>query len=156
MAHVRHELLHPLSRRRDSCRDRGRPWHLGLASLWPTLGSLARHGRSIRSAPEGPHFAPKAKRLIHLFMHGGPSQVDTFDHKPDIAKYAGQRPAEVDRQDARENTKNGLFPSPFGFRQYGQCGQVGERYFPNVGQRVDDICFIRSMHTDIPEHAGAA
>jgi len=101
-----------------------------------------------------PHFAPKAKRVIQLFMPGGPSQVDTFDHKPLIAKHRGQRPRLVNRKSLR-NTKNGLFPSPFGFRQYGECGKWVSDLFPHVGQCVDDICFIHSMHTDIPEHAGA-
>ena len=87
-------------------------------------------------------------------MPGGPSQVDTFDYKPDIVRYAGQRPAEVDRKSLR-NTKNGLFPSPYGFKQYGQCGKWVSDIFPHVAECVDDICFIHSMHTDIPEHAGA-
>ncbi|MDA7680740.1 DUF1501 domain-containing protein, partial [bacterium] len=64
-------------------------------------------------APKAPHFAPKAKRVIQLFMPGGPSQVDTFDYKPMIAKHAGERPKAVDKKTLR-NTKNGLFPSPFG------------------------------------------
>ena len=101
-----------------------------------------------------PHFAPRAKRVIQLFMPGGPSQVDTFDYKPEIAKYAGQRPAEVDRKSLR-NTKNGLFPSPFRFQQHGACGRWVSDIFPHVAKCVDDICFIHSMHTDIPEHAGA-
>ncbi|MFM2094242.1 MAG: hypothetical protein RIS70_1366 [Planctomycetota bacterium] len=105
-------------------------------------------------APKLPHFAPRAKHVIQLFMPGGPSQVDTFDYKPEIAKHAGQRPAEVDRKSLR-NTKGGLFPSPFGFKQYGACGKWVSDIFPEVAKCVDDICFIHSMHTDIPEHAGA-
>jgi hypothetical protein len=106
------------------------------------------------TAPKAPHFAAKAKHVIQLFMPGGPSQVDTFDYKPAIAKYAGQRPAEVDRKSLR-NTKNGLFPSPYGFKQYGDCGKWVSDIFPHVGSCVDEIAFIHSMHTDIPEHAGA-
>ncbi len=87
-------------------------------------------------------------------MPGGPSHVDTFDYKPKIEKYRGQRPKLVDRKTLR-NTKNGLFPSPFGFKQYGQCGKWVSDIFPHVAQHVDEICFIHSMHTDIPEHAGA-
>lgn len=79
-------------------------------------------------SPKLPHFAPKAKHVIQLFMPGGPSQVDTFDYKPLIKKHAGERPSTVDRKTLR-NTKNGLFPSPFGFKQYGQSGKWGERYF---------------------------
>ncbi|MDA1014910.1 MAG: DUF1501 domain-containing protein [Planctomycetota bacterium] len=104
--------------------------------------------------PKAPHFPTKAKRVIQLFMPGGPSQVDTFDYKPEIAKNAGQRPKLVDRKSLR-NTKNGLFPSPFGFKQYGECGKWVSDLFPKVGECVDDISFIHSMHTDIPEHAGA-
>jgi hypothetical protein len=105
-------------------------------------------------APKLPHFAPKAKRVIQLFMPGGPSQVDTFDHKPDLEKYAGQRPESVNRKTLR-NTKNGLMKSPFGFKQYGECGKWVSDIFPHVAEMVDDICFIHSMHTNIPEHAGA-
>ncbi len=105
-------------------------------------------------APKAPHFAPKAKHIIQLFMPGGPSQVDTFDYKPEIKKHEGQRPKIVDRKTLR-NTKNGLMPSPFGFKRYGKCGKMVSDIFPEVGKVVDDICFIHSCHTDIPEHAGA-
>ena len=119
-------------------------------------GVLADESATAATAldPRPPHFAPRAKRVIQLFMPGGPSQVDTFDHKPAIARHAGQRPAEVDRKSLR-NTMGGLFPSPFSFRQYGQCGRWVSEIFPHVAACVDDICFIHSMHTDIPEHAGA-
>ena len=105
-------------------------------------------------APRAPHFAPKAKRVIQLFMPGGPSQVDTFDYKPMLEKHQGQRPELVDRKSLR-NTKNGLMKSPFGFKQYGQEGKWVSDIFPHVARAVDDLCFIHSMHTDIPEHAGA-
>lgn len=105
-------------------------------------------------APKRPHFAARAKHVIQLFMPGGPSQVDTFDYKPLLEKHAGQRPSVVDRKSLR-NTKNGLMPSPYSFRQYGQSGKWVSEIFPHVAELVDDICFIHSMHTDIPEHAGA-
>lgn len=131
----------------------------GFGSL--SLATLLAEDSAIRAAtatsplaPKSPHFAPKAKRVIQLFMPGGPSQVDTFDYKPEIAKHAGERPAEVDRKSLR-NTKNGLFPSPYKFRQYGQCGKWVSDIFAKTAECVDDICFIHSMHTDIPEHAGA-
>ena len=133
---------------------------LGLAGVLADAGHLssttsaAPASASSPLAPRAPHFAPKAKYVIQLFMPGGPSHVDTFDYKPDIKRYEGQRPAIVDRKSLR-NTKNGLFPSPFGFKRYGQCGKWVSDIFPHVGQCVDDICFIHSMHTDIPEHAGA-
>jgi len=124
---------------------------IGLAAM---LGERATAGELISPlAPKQPHFAPRAKRLIQLFMPGGPSQVDTFDYKPMLAKHAGERPASVDRKTLR-NTKMGLMPSPFGFKQYGQCGKWVSDIFPETARCVDDISFIHSMHTDIPEHAG--
>jgi len=105
-------------------------------------------------ATRAPHFAPKAKRVIFMFMHGGPSQVDTFDYKPELAKHKGERPKLVDRKSLR-NTKMGLMPSPFGFKQYGDCGKWVSDIFPQVGGVVDDICFIHSMHTEAVNHAPA-
>ena len=105
-------------------------------------------------APRQPHFAPKAKRIIQLFMPGGPSQVDTFDYKPAIAKHAGQRPEIVNRKTLR-STKGGLMPSPYEFKPYGQTGKWVSEIFPKTAECVDDLCFVHSMHTDIPEHAGA-
>ena len=127
---------------------------IGLASL---MGQNAAMGEAVSASPLGvkaPHFAPKAKRVIQLFMPGGPSQVDTFDYKPELAKHAGERPESVNRKTLR-NTKNGLMPSPFGFKQYGQTGKWVSDIFPHVGGCADDISFIHSMYTDIPEHAGA-
>ena len=119
-----------------------------------SMASATPAPRNSPLAPKTPHFAPKAKHVIQLFMPGGPSQVDTFDYKPQIKKYEGQRPAIVDRKSLR-NTTLGLLPSPFGFKQYGQCEKWISDIFPHFGQCADDICFIHSMHTDIPEHAGA-
>ena len=127
---------------------------IGLASL---MGQNAAMGEAVSASPLGvkaPHFAPKAKRVIQLFMPGGPSQVDTFDYKPELAKHAGERPESVNRKTLR-NTKNGLMPSPFAFKQYGQTGKWVSDIFPHVGGCADDISFIHSMYTDIPEHAGA-
>jgi hypothetical protein len=144
----------PISRRESLRRIGAGFGTLGLASMLAQAPVSAAPTAADSLLPRMSHFAPKAKRIIQLFMPGGPSQVDTFDYKPEIAKYAGQRPAEVDRKSLR-NTKNGLFPSPFGFKQYGDCGRWVSDLFPHIGQCVDDICFIHSMHTDIPEHAGA-
>ena len=88
---------------------------LGLAAMLAE-SRVAAAGTAEPSAPLAPkisHFAPRAKRVIQLFMPGGPSQVDTFDYKPEIARCNGQRPQLVDRKSLR-NTKNGLMPSPFG------------------------------------------
>jgi hypothetical protein len=150
----------PSLTRRDALRKLGAGFGtMGLASvlsqthlLGSQLSETSRNASPL--APKPPHFAPKAKRVIQLFMPGGPSQVDTFDYKPEIAKHAGERPECVDRKSLR-NTKMGLMPSPYAFKQYGQCGKYVSEIFPHTAQCVDDICFIHSMHTDIPEHAGA-
>ncbi len=148
--------LPPLSRREMLHRMGAGFGTLGLAGVLAESGGIADRPAFAAAAAGNPlpHFAPKAKHVIQLFMPGGPSQVDTFDYKPAIAKYAGQRPEAVDRKSLR-NTKNGLMPSPFDFRQRGQCGKWVSEIFPHVGACVDDLCFIHSMHTDIPEHAGA-
>ncbi|WP_419193127.1 DUF1501 domain-containing protein [Kolteria novifilia] len=129
---------------------------LGLANVLANAGLLSHAQAETASplAPKKPHFPSKVKHVIQLFMPGGPSHVDTFDHKPMIAKHAGERPKIVDRRSLR-NTKNGLMPSPFAFIRHGECGKWVSEIFPNVAKCVDDICFIHSMHTDIPEHAGA-
>ena len=145
--------LPPLSRRDALHRIGAGFGSLGLASVVAQSGAFAADSAS-PLAIKPPHFAPRAKHIIQLFMPGGPSQVDTFDYKPAIRENEGQRPEIVDRKSLR-NTTNGLFPSPFGFQQYGECGQWVSDIFPHVGEVVDDLCFIHSMHTDIPEHAGA-
>ncbi len=134
----------PISRRAMLGRIGAGIGSLGLASV------LAQESSPM--LPRAPHFPAKAKRIIQLFMPGGPSHVDTFDYKPDIARFAGQRPREVDLRSLR-NTKGGLMKSPFGFKQYGQSGKWVSDIFPHVGSCVDDICFVHSMFTDIPEHA---
>lgn len=141
---------HPGVSRRDMLTRCGAGFGtLGLAGMMAEAASPASP-----LAPKTTHFAPKAKHVIQLFMPGGPSQVDTFDYKPELEVYEGQRPESVDRKSLR-NTKNGLMKSPYGFRQYGQCGKWVSEIFPHVAEMVDEICFIHSMHTDIPEHAGA-
>jgi hypothetical protein len=101
-----------------------------------------------------PHFAPRAKRIIFVFMHGGPSQVDTFDPKPLLQRdsgkpYPGQKPRVQFAQ-----TGN-LLASPWKFKNYGQSGLPASELFPGVGELVDDLCFIRSVHADNSAHGGA-
>jgi len=148
----------PVTRRQMLSRVGAGFGSLGLAGVLQEAGLVSPNTAAAATAsplaPKTPHFPAKAKRVIQLFMPGGPSQVDTFDYKPDLKKYAGQRPKLVDRKTLR-NTKNGLMVSPFGFKQYGQCGKWVSDIFPHVGKQVDEICFVHSMHTDIPEHAGA-
>ena len=126
---------------------------LGLAGILAQDGTLANGaepGSSSPLAPKAAHFAPRAKHIIHLFMNGGPSQVDTFDPKPALTKYNGQRPPNADLKTERKT--GGLLMSPFKFQKYGESGIEVSDLFPHVGSCIDDICVIRSMHTDIPNH----
>ena len=125
---------------------------LGLAGILAQDGSLTSAAPASASplAPKPSHFAPKAKHIIHLFMNGGPSQVDTFDPKPALKKYNGQRPPAADLKTERKT--GGLLMSPFQFKEYGESGIEVSDLFPNVGECIDDICVIRSMHTNIPNH----
>src|SRR5438874_9687715 len=101
-------------------------------------------------APRGPHFPGKAKRVIHLFMNGGPSQVDTFDPKPLLAKYAGKP---LPMPNLRTERKTGAaFPSPYQFQKHGQSGIEISEIFPHVARCADDLCVIRSMHAEVPNH----
>ena len=117
------------------------------------LPLLRRSGRlrPIRSPPRPGHYAPKAKRVIFLFMNGGPSHVDTFDPKPDLSKHDGGAPPEVGGR--RMGGK--LMGSPFKFGKHGESGIDVSELYPHVAKCVDDLCVIRSMHTDIPNHEPA-
>src|SRR5262245_20065283 len=126
---------------------------LGLAALMGEAGLLtpaARAGVVNPLTPKKPHFPAKAQRIIHLFMNGGPSHVDTFDPKPLLDKYAG-KPLPVPNLRTERRT-GAAFPSPFSFRRYGQSGVEVSELFPHVASCADDLCVIRSMHADVPNH----
>ena len=116
---------------------------LGLANVLAPQASAAV-SPSIRNPR--PHFAPKAKRVIQLFMNGGPFQADLFDPKPALNRYAGQRPQAV--QLRTENQTGGLMPVPFKFRRYGKSGLEVSELLPKLGACADDLCVLRSVHTD--------
>jgi hypothetical protein len=99
---------------------------------------------------DGLHHAPKAKHVIFLFMNGGLSQVDSFDPKPMLDKYHGQ--PLPGGSIATERKTGALMKSPFAFKKYGQCGMDVSELFPHVGAMADDICWVRSVYTDIPNH----
>lgn len=129
---------------------------MGLGSL--ALAELLSETRAADpSRSEGsslaarvPHFAPRAKRVIHLFMNGGPSQVDTFDPKPELEKWHGKV---LDPQLQRDKRLGGAgFASPFKFRRYGESGIEVSELFPHLSKHVDDLCVIRSTVTDVPNH----
>ena len=101
-------------------------------------------------APKPPHFPAKAKRIINLFLNGGPSQVDTFDPKPMLDKYNG-KPAPSGNLKTERKTGN-LLKSPFTFQRYGKSGIEVSEIFPRLGSFIDECCVIRSMYTDRPNH----
>lgn len=147
-------LIHPT--RRDLLQRFGTGLGvLGLANLLGCDGVLGQEPQAMGStqsplAPKSPMFPARAKRIIHLFMNGGPSQVDTFDPKPSLAKYDGQRPPGADLKTERKT--GGLMKSPFKFDRHGQSGLEISDIFPHLSTCADDLCVIRSMHTNIPNH----
>ncbi len=153
----REHQMHPadrfLTRRKFLCRCGMGMGALGLASLLDSAGWLAPSARadSVLSplSPRPPQFPAKAKQVIHLFMAGGPSHVDTFDPKPALAKFAGQSLKEIDKSIMRPGA---AFPSPFQFRRHGQSGIEVSEVFPRLAQHVDDMTIIRSMQTAVPSH----
>ena len=105
-------------------------------------------------ASRAPHFPARAKRVIFLFMHGGPSHVDTFDYKPELIKHHGQ-PLPFEKPRIQFAQTGNLLRSPWKFRQYGQSGAWVSDLFPHVGRCADDITFIRSIHGSNEAHGGA-
>ncbi len=105
-------------------------------------------------AVRAPHFAPRAKRVIFLFMHGGPSQVDTFDYKPLLTRDHG-KPLPFDKPRVVSSETGALLASPWKFQQYGQSGAWVSDLFPHIGGCADDICFLHGMHGSNSRHGGA-
>jgi hypothetical protein len=99
--------------------------------------------------PRAPHFPGTAKRVIHIFANGGPSHVDTFDPKPSLEKYHG-RPIPLELKTERKT--GAAFKSPYKFKNYGRSGMPVSEIFSNVAESADELCVIRSMHADVPNH----
>lgn len=124
----------------------------GMVGLAHLLGRQAQADAG-SLLPKTPHFAPKAKQVIFLFLNGGPSQVDTFDPKPMLAKLHGSAmPGDYPKARQERGT---LMQSPFSFQRYGQSGLEVSELFQKTAACIDDICVIRSMHTDLPAHPQA-
>src|SRR5262245_51444965 len=105
-------------------------------------------------APKQPHFKPRAKCIIYLYMDGGPSQVDTFDPKPRLNKEHGQ-PFAMKMEPTQFNNNGSTFGSPWKFQQYGQSGIPVSELFPHVARHVDKLAVVRSMTSNFPEHTSA-
>ena len=126
---------------------------LALANLLPQATGSTTADSAAQGAMLG-HFAPKAKRIIHLFMNGGPFQGDLFDPKPALNKFAGQKPPGADLR--TERPTGALMPVPFGFCHHGQSGLEISELLPYTSQLADELCVIRSMYTDNPNHGPAS
>ena len=152
---MRHKAAQPVTRRDALCRIGN---GFGMLAFAGMVGESLATAATLVSpqldakvrASGGLHHAAKAKHIIFLFMNGGLSQVDSFDPKPVLDKYHGQPlPGGTI---ATERKTGALMRSPFTFKKYGQCGMDVSELFPHLGGCADDICFIRSVYTDIPNH----
>jgi hypothetical protein len=123
---------------------------LGLAGVLANDKALASSADN-PLAPKRPHFAGKVKHVVHLFMNGGPSHVDTFDPKPLLDKYHGKPLSSPNLRTERKTA--GALRSPFSFKRYGKSGiEVSELFARTAAAHIDDICILRSVHADVPNH----
>jgi hypothetical protein len=149
---MNHRSPRPVSRREALCRIGNGFGMLAFAGMvGESLAAAATMSpQSAVPAGRGLHHVAKARHVIFLFMNGGLSQVDSFDPKPALDKYHGQ--PMPGGNIATERKTGTLMRSPFTFKKYGQSGMDVSELFPHVGGCADDICFIRSVYTDIPNH----
>ncbi|MCA9411290.1 MAG: DUF1501 domain-containing protein, partial [Candidatus Omnitrophica bacterium] len=128
---------------------------MGFGALGLGLETLTRSGpaHAIYQNPlasKNPPFEAKAKQVVHIFLNGGCSHVDTFDPKPTLDKYHGK---ELPTKNLKTERPTGAaFKSPFTFKQYGESGIPVSEIFEKTAAHVDDLCIIRSMHADVPNH----
>ena len=142
---------HPLSRR-DLLRRSGMGLGtVGLAGLLAQDGLLAapRVNQNNLLTPRQPHFPARAKRVIHFFLNGGPSHVDTFDPKPELTRQDGKL---LQKTFTPERKTGAAFASPFRFRRYGESGIEVSDLFARTAEHADDIAVIRSMYAQVPNH----
>ncbi|MFN5274904.1 MAG: DUF1501 domain-containing protein [Planctomycetota bacterium] len=128
---------------------------LALADLLThDLSPSCRGAVEEQGSPSGCHFPPRVKRVIFVFMHGGPSHVDTFDYKPELTRLHGQ-PLPIAKPRIQFAQTGNLLKSPWEFKQYGQSGAWVSDLFPNVAKHVDRLTFIKSLHGSNEAHGGA-
>ena len=155
MSHHRPRLEDAFLTRRDFlCRCGMGMGGLAFAGLMGQIGALTPQAQATDAvnplAPKAPQFPGKAKRVIHIFLNGGPSHVDTFDPKPALEKYSGKA---LPMPNLPTERKTGAaFPSPFKFARHGRSGVEVSDLFPKVAESIDEICVIRSMQADLPNH----
>ena len=149
----------PVYNRRELLRNSAAGF--GLLALQGLLGQqTAQAGNAAEPtgtnplSPRAPHFMPRAKRVIFLFMHGGPSQVDTFDYKPLLARDHG-KPLPFDKPRVVSSDTGNLLASPGSSEQHGRLGLWVSELFPHLADCVDDLCFLHGMHGSNSRHGGA-
>ena len=126
-----------------------------LLDLLSSDGALAEEAPAIPANPAGhiAHFPANAKQVVFFFLNGGPSQVDTFDHKPALKKYQGKDYHRELQIGSNGRPVGKLTPSHFAFQKHGESGLEISSLFPNVAQHADDLCVIRSMYAETPTHS---
>ncbi len=152
-------MFHPVqpfpTTRRDFLRSIGG----GFASVAMSAMAAEQAAADVRQnplSPKAPHFPPKAKRVILLWMQGGPSQMDLFDYKPRLKSEAGnQIPFKLSSSDVRFEKSARLMPPVAEFKQTGQSGMWVSDMMPRLSEKVDELCFLRALQTDSPAHPGA-
>src|SRR5688572_7791549 len=155
MPHHKPNLLDAFVTRRDFlCKCGMGMGALSLAALFGETSLLLPSALAAEGinplTPKPPHFPGKAKRVVHFFLNGGPSHVDSFDPKPMLEKYAGKPlPGEYIKT---ERKTAGAMPSAFKFRKYGQSGLEISDMFPQIGAHADELCLVRSMKAEVPNH----
>src|SRR5262249_18813926 len=129
---------------------------LALADLLRAEETPVAHAPGSPLSPREPHFAPKAKGVIWLSTNGGPSEVDTWDHKPELDKRDGQELKGFDPNTGFFNGQVGpLMKSPFKWAKHGQCGKMVSELFPNMAKHVDKMAFIHSLWSESNNHSPA-
>ena len=124
-------------------------WGGGFAAL-PLVDLMSRESES---SPRPSHFPSTVKQVVFFFLNGGPSQVDTFDHKPALEKYRGMTFDGGLQIGSNGRAIGKLAPSVFPFRPHGDSGLMVSSLFPEVGQFADDLCVINSMYAETPTHS---
>jgi hypothetical protein len=130
--------------------------HLAFASLLQREAAASEQGAALPPphAARAPHMPARAKRIVFLFMKGGPSHIDTFDPKPLLDRDHG-KPLPFDLPRVTFAKQGNLLKSPWRFKQYGESGLPVSELFPHVARHVDDLCVLRSVHGTNPAHGGA-
>jgi len=160
MGKRKHPIHQPMSRRQMLGVCKCGFGSLAFVSMFGSLASACSKLEEATSTLSGlsqtPHYIPKAKHVIFLYMDGGVSQVDSFDPKPRLDKENGEDPYKKFKVDATQFDNIGkILKSPWQFKQYGECGMPVSELFPHMATCADDIALIRSMTSDFPEHTNA-